>query len=106
MKLLSNSSYNYQIMDRSRHTLTKYLSDEKTHAAIISKLFKRLDHLNNYLYEVVLAKTEIEHKKPIIVGFFVLQYAKLRMLELYYNFFTRFCDVNKFEGLEMDTDSL
>ena len=47
MKLLSNSSYSYQIMDRSRHTLTKYLSDEKTHAAIISKLFKRLDHLNN-----------------------------------------------------------
>ena len=28
------------------------------------------------------------------------------MLELYYNFFTRFCDVNKFEVLEMDTDSL
>ena len=28
------------------------------------------------------------------------------MLKLYYNFFTRFCDVNKFEELEMDTDSL
>ena len=28
------------------------------------------------------------------------------MLELYYNFFERFCDVNKFEELEMDTDSL
>ena len=29
MKLLANSSYGYQIMDRSRHTVTKYLSDEK-----------------------------------------------------------------------------
>ena len=28
------------------------------------------------------------------------------MLELYYNFFNRFCDVNKFEELEMDTESL
>ena len=28
------------------------------------------------------------------------------MLELYCNFFTRFCDVNKFEELEMDTDLL
>ena len=28
------------------------------------------------------------------------------MLELYYNFFERFCDVNKFEELEMDTDFL
>ena len=28
------------------------------------------------------------------------------MLELYYKLFSRFCDVNKFEELEMDTDSL
>ena len=28
------------------------------------------------------------------------------MLELYYTFFTRFCDVNKFKELEMDKDSL
>ena len=28
------------------------------------------------------------------------------MMELYYNLFIRFCDVNKFEGLEKDTDSL
>ena len=83
MKLLANSSYGYQIMDRSRQTVTKYLSDEKTHAAINSKLFERLDHLHNSLYEVELAKAEIEHKEPIIVWFFILQYAKLRMLELY-----------------------
>ena len=106
MKLLANGSYGYQIMDRSRHTVTKYLSDKKTHAANNSKLFKKLDHLNNSLYEVELAKAEIKLKKPVIVGFFILQYAKLRMLELYYNFFTRFCNVNKFEELEMDTDSL
>ena len=31
MKLLANSTYGYQIMDRSRHTVTTYLSDEKTH---------------------------------------------------------------------------
>ena len=99
MKLLANSSYGYQIMDRSRHTKMKYLSDEKTHAANTSKLFKKLDHVNNSLYEVELAKAQIEHKEPIIFGFFILQYAKLRMLELYYNFFTRFCDVNKFEEL-------
>ena len=105
MKLLANSSYGYQIMDKSRHTVTKYLTDEKTHAAINSKLFKKLDHVNNSLYEFELAKAQIEHKEPIIVGFFI-QYAKLRMLELYYNFFTRFCDVSKLEELEMDTDSL
>ena len=35
-----------------------------------------------------------------------LQYAKLRRLELYYNFFNKFCDIDKYEELEMDTDSL
>ena len=29
MKLLGNSSYGYQIMDRSKHTITKYVNDEK-----------------------------------------------------------------------------
>ena len=106
MKLLANSSYGYQIIDRSHHTVTKYLADKKTHAGIISKLFKKLDHVNNSLYEVELAKAQIEHKEPIIVGFFVLQYAKMRMLELYYIFFIRFCVVNTFKELEMDTDSL
>ena len=43
MKLLGNSSYAYQIMDRSRHTETKYLNYEKTHNAIYGKLFKRLN---------------------------------------------------------------
>ena len=100
MKLLANSSYGYQIMDRSRHTVIKSLSDEKTHRAINTKFFKRLDQIDDQLYEVELAKAEIELREPIIVGFFILQYAKLRMLELYYNFFERFCDVNKFEGLE------
>ena len=53
-----------------------------------------------------MAKGEIELREPIIVGFFILQYAKLRLLELYKNFFERFCDVNKFEELKMEIDSL
>ena len=82
MKLLANSSYWYQFMDRSRHTVTKYLNDEKIHSAINSKLFKRLKFITDQLYEVELVKSEIEHREPIIAGFFILQYAKLRMLEL------------------------
>ena len=105
-KFLANSSYGYQIMDRSRHTVTKYLNDENTHSAINNKLFKRPNFITDQLYEVERVKSEIEHREPIIVGFFILQYAKLRMMELYYNFFKKFCDTEKYEELEMDTDSL
>ena len=34
MKLLGKTSYGYQIMNKSRHLTTNYLSDEKTHEAI------------------------------------------------------------------------
>ena len=104
--LLVDSSYGYQIMDRSQHTVTKYLRGKKTHAAISNNLFKQLDHVNNSLFEVDLAKAQIDHKEPIFVGLFILQNVKLRILELYYNFFTKLCDVNKFEELKMDTDLL
>ena len=89
-ELLANSFYGYQIMDRSRHTLIKYLTSKKTHSANNSKMFKRLNHITGQLYEVELVKSEIEHREPIFVGFFILQYAKLRMLELYYSFLKKF----------------
>ena len=104
MKLLANSSFGYQTMDRSRQTVTKY--DEKTNSASNSKMFKRLNHIIDRLYEVELEKPEVEHREPIFVGFFILQYAKLRSLQLYYNFFEKICDTDKYEELEMHTDSL
>ena len=70
-------------MDRSRHTVTKYLNDGKTHSAINNKLFKRLNFITDQLCEVELVKSKIEHREPIIVGFFILQYAELRMLEFF-----------------------
>ena len=106
LKLLSNSSYGYQIMDRSKHTETKYLDEKKTNRAIYSPLFKQLQYINDSVYEVEHVKAEIEHREPIFVGFFILQYTKLRMLELYYNFFKQYCGESKLEELEMDTDSL
>ena len=57
-------------MDRSRDTVTKYLSDGKTHGVINNKLFRRLRYISDQLYKVELVKSEIEHKEPGIVGFF------------------------------------
>ena len=105
-KFIANSSYPYQIMDRSRHTVTKYLNDEKTHSAISNKLFKRLNFITDQLYEVELFKSELEPREPIVIVIFILQYAKLRMLELYNNFFKKFCDSENYELLEMDINSL
>ena len=106
MKLLGNSSYGYQIMDRTKFTDTVYCSSETVDRAINRRTFRKLEEVTSNVFEVNSARNKIEHREPIIVGFFILQYAKLRMLELYYNFFDRFCDKNMYEELEMDTDSL
>ena len=49
---------------------------------------------------------KFEQREPITVGFFNLQYAKLRMLEIYYKFFHKYCDENKIEEVKMETISL
>ena len=72
----------------------------------MKKLFKKIDHVNISLYEVEVAQAEFRHTDPTIIGFFNLQYAKLRTLEMYYNFFTKFCDLNLSNELVLDADSL
>ena len=68
-------------MDQRRRIATKYLTDEITYATTNNGLFKRLGYSNDQLSEVELVKSEIEYKEPVIVRFFILQYAKLKIPE-------------------------
>ena len=70
-------------MSRSRHTVPKYLNDEKTHSAKDTKMSKRLEPNTNQLYQCELVISEMEPKGPIFVGVFVLDNAIRRMLDLY-----------------------
>ena len=92
-------------MDRSRHTVTKYLSDEKTHAAINSKLFKKLDHVNNSLYELnsPSPKHRLNTKNQSLSG---SSFFNTQNCECWSCTTTSSPDVSKLEELEMDTDSL
>ena len=42
MILVASTFYGYQIRDRSRHTVKKYLKDEKSHGAMKKEMFGRL----------------------------------------------------------------
>ena len=74
-----------------------------TAAGTLTKYLKNLDHFNKSLHEVELDRSRIKPKEPIIVGFFILQYAQLRLMELFYSYVTKFLTQNLFEELEMDT---
>ena len=77
MKLQVNNSCGYWNMERRQHNVAKHTIDKKAHTAINSKRFKNLDYANIALYEVELAKAQVEQKDPIIVGFVLLQFSKL-----------------------------
>ena len=49
----------------------------------ITKHFKKLELINDQFYEVELGKPENEQEEPTILGFFILQYAELILLQLY-----------------------
>ena len=76
------------------------------HSAINSKLFKSLSHNTDQLFEIELVSPEVEYREPISHGFFNLQDGKQRILELYFKFFKKLCDADKYEDFEMDTGSL
>ena len=71
-----------------------------------TKLFQRLIHSTDQLYEVKFVKPENGQLEPIFIGFSILQNAKLRLLTRFCKFFKRFGDFDKFEVFEMDTVSL
>ena len=60
LKLSAKISYGYQVKDRSAHTVTNYLNNEKTHSAINRKTLERPNYTTNQLYQVELAKPEIQ----------------------------------------------
>ena len=106
-KTVGNAGYGRFIMDVSRHENINYEEDEsKVCRAINSLFFRDLQEISEGVYELKSSKKKLKMNLPIQVGFFVYQYAKLRMLEFYYNCVDRFLERSDFELLEMDTDSL
>ena len=69
--------------------------------------FQKLEclDLEEQYYEVEMAKRKIKLDLPIHLGYFVLQNAKVRMLEFYFDFMDVYVDRSDFEYCEMDTDS-
>lgn len=59
----------------------------------------------NGSFEIQMSKRRIKMNNPIQVFLAIMQLAKLRMFEYYYDFMDKFIDRSDFEYLEMDTDS-
>ena len=68
--------------------------------------FRSSTYIGNGIYEVHMAHKVMKNDIPKQIGLFVLQYAKLRMLQFYYDCLDRYLDRSDFEIAQMDTDNL
>ena len=105
MKLVGNSSYGKTITNKERHRQVKFCDDDEVPNLINSPFFRELNPIDDNTYEVQSSKKKIKLDLPLQVGFFVYQYAKLRMLQFYYDFLDKYVDRSDFEYCGMDTDS-
>lgn len=93
-------------MDKSKHRRVYYVQGENRACYEINNpQFRQSTCLDedDQFYELESAKARIKLDLPIQLGYFILQYAKLRMLEFYYDFVDRYVDRSDFEYIEMDT---
>ena len=105
MKLLGNSAYGKTVTNVDRHRDIKYSTEVGTSVLINNKRFRQLDVVTDDAYEIEMNKSVVKYTLPLHIGFFVYQYAKLRMLQFYYDFVARYVDRSLFQYCEMDTDS-
>ena len=89
MKLLGNSAYGKTVTNVDRHRNVKYCTEVGTSACVNNKRFQQLDVVTDDAYEITSSKARVTYDLPHHIGFFVYQYAKLRMLQFYYDFVDR-----------------
>ena len=83
----------------------EYCSDTEASRKVNTSLFRKLDNITEDTYKVDSCKKNHQVKFTNSSQFFVYQYAKLHMLQFYYDFLDKYLDRADFQMCEMDTDS-
>ena len=86
-KLIGNSSYGRMITNKEKHHDIVYVDESEISTEITDNHFYDMTELPDGYYEVEKTKKKINLDLPIHIGVFILNYAKLRMLEFCYDFF-------------------
>ena len=93
------------ITNKENHHDIAYIDESEISAKIIDNHFYDMAELPDGYYEVETTKKKINLDLPIHISFFILNYAKLRMLEFYNDFLDYYLHREVFELLEVDMDS-
>ena len=104
-KLMGNSAYGRTVMRKDKHSKVIYVEESEVDSKILDPYFQRAEMLQDEFYEIEQTKSTIDFDLPIQIGYFVYQYAKLRMVQFYHDFIAKYFDESIFQLMYMDTDS-
>jgi G:T-mismatch repair DNA endonuclease (very short patch repair protein) len=105
-KLIGNSAFGSMIMNKMRHKKISYVDNyESLSKCINNPKFEKMTEISDEFYEIESSKNKVNLDLPTLLGFWILQLAKLRMLEFYYDFVDKYVKREHFQYCEMDTDS-
>ena len=94
------------LLDQSKHKDVSYIhGDHTARLAVNDSRYRSLNDLGNDCYELEKYERCIRLRIPVQLGYFILQYAKKRMLEFHYDFLRTFFPSTHTQQLQMDTDS-
>ncbi len=106
MKLIGNSLFGGSLIDRSRFKQFKYVKSTNSAQNFVNDpKFVNLEELDDKIFEFEMQKKRIVQDIPVQIGYFILQYAKLFMLQFFYDFLTVFFKPSDYCLMSMDTDS-
>ena len=101
MKLLGNSGYLKTKTNVDQHRDVSYCTEK----AVSLMVFRQLDIVVDDAYEIEMNKKTVKYSLSVHVGFFILQYAKMHLLQFYYDFINKYVEHPLFQYCEMDTDT-
>lgn len=106
VKLLANCLYGRTLTDKSRYIRSSFAtSTEELNLAALRADFLDAEELAPECFQISKKLKVITHDLPTIVGFMILNYAKLSLCRFYYDFLSKYIDRSKWQVMTVDTDS-
>lgn len=103
-KTTGNSAYGRTGMNKNKFKNVRFCDEKQFNRAKNNYFYYDADEYDG-IYEISLRPKKIKQNMPIQVAFGVLNHAKLRMLEFYYDCIDKYIDRNDYQYIYMDTDS-
>ena len=105
-KLVLNASYGSTLLNRNSHNKINIVHGHEKAAAVVNdKRFRDVNEIGGGYHEVVMAPARVKCDLATVIGFQILNLAKLKLGEFVFDWLDKYLIRKCFAGILADTDS-